>query len=181
MDLDIFIIAGTNANIKVHSSQCEYKSFIEQKVFRKFIISKQNYKLQPLHRSYSSKSPITNSITDDHQKTEKALFSLYMNPSTEKINMGHFLLALEKTGIRRTDPRLKELIDDLEELHDKIGEEGTTPENIDLSFDAFQRLIDKTLVLVSQAFSQKLVVPDFPDFCTQLKDIYRRCRSNNKV
>ena len=78
-------------------------------------------------------------------------------------------------------PRLKELIESLEELHHKIGEEGTTPENIDLSFDSFQRLIDKSLVLVSQAFSQKLVVPDFPDFCTHLKDIFRRCRSNTKV
>ena len=102
--------------------------------------------------------------------------------------MGHFLLALEKTGIRRTDARLKPLIESLEELHDKIGEEGTTPDNIDLSFDSidlsfdsFQRVIGKVLVLVSQAFSQKLVVPEFPDFCTHLKDIYRRCRSNNKV
>ena len=89
-----------------------------------------------------------------------------MNPSTEKINMGHFLLALEKTGLRRTDPRLKELIDGLEELHSKIGDEGTTPENIDLTFDSFQRLIEKNLVLISQAFSQKLIVPDFLDYCT---------------
>ena len=104
-----------------------------------------------------------------------------MNPTTEKINMGQLLLALEKTGIRRTDPRLADLVQNLEELHDKIGEEGTTPENIDLSFDSFQRLIDKTLVLISQAFSQKLVIPDFGDFSIHLKDIYRRCKSNNKV
>ena len=117
----------------------------------------------------------------EQYKTEKALFKLYMNPATEKINMGHFLLALEKTGLRRTDPRLEELMDSLEELHSKIGEEGTTSENIDLPFESFQRLIEQNLVLISQAFSHKLIIPDFTDFCTHVKDIYRRCKNNKKV
>ena len=56
-----------------------------------------------------------------------------------------------------------------------------TPENIDLYFDSFERLIDKNRVLLSQAFSQKLIVPDFAHFSTHLKDIYERCRNNNKV
>ena len=143
---------------------------------------KENKHIRSLHLSPTNKTLMGNSNSGgDSNKTEKALFNLYMNPATEKINMGHFLLALEKTGIRRTDPRLKELIEGLEELHDKIGEEGTTPENIDLSFDSFHRLIEKNLVLISQAFSQKLVVPEFLDFCTHLKDIYRRCRNNHKV
>ena len=88
---------------------------------------------------------------------------------------------IEKVFGKAASARLKELIEGLEELHSKIGEEGTTPENIDLSFDSFHRLIEKNLVLISQEFSQKLVVPEFLDFCTHLKDIYRRCRNNHKV
>ena len=139
------------------------------------------YFLRPSPLNIEVASSVGSNATDELHKAEKSLFKLYMNPATEKINMGHFLMALEKTGIKRSDPRLKELMDGLKELHDKIGEEGTTPENINLSMESFQRLIEKNLVLISQAFSQKLVVPDFLDFCTHLKDIFRRCRSNNKV
>ena len=135
-------------------------------------------KPSPTFRSLSS---LSSEGSGNEFKTEKALFKLYMNPATEKINMGHFLLALEKTGLRRSDPRLQELIDALEELHSKIGEEGTTPENIDLPFESFQRLIEQNLVLISQAFSHKLIIPDFLDFCTHVKDIYRRCKNNKKV
>ena len=121
-----------------------------------------------------------NKIHNVHHRPE-SLFSLYADPATQKINMGHFLSALEKTGLRRTDPRFKCLMKTLDELHEEIGEEGKTSENIDLSFDSFQKLTEKNIVLLSQAFSQRLIVPDFTDFCAHLREIYRRCRDNNKV
>ena len=149
------------------------KSFIENGGKKHFSIKRDQI--------FASQSNLSSDGGGEQYKTERALFKLYMNPATEKINMGHFLLALEKTGLRRSDPRLFELMDALEELHNKIGEEGTTPENIDLPFESFQRLIEQNLVLISQAFSHKLIIPDFTDFCTHVKDIYRRCRNNNKV
>jgi hypothetical protein len=168
-------ISGT-----LHFSEKEFSFLCDRgKNIRKLKHGTEN--LSSLYRNYASQSSTSNSSSKDKFATEMSLFKLYMNPATEKINMSHFLLALEKTGLRRTDPRLKELVDGLEELHCKIGDEGTTPENIDLSFDSFQRLIEKNLVLITQAFTQKLIVPDFLDFCTHLKDIYRRCKNNNKV
>ena len=78
---------------------------------------KGNQHIRSLHLSMTNKTLTSSSNAGgDSKKTEKALFNLYMNPATEKINMGHFLLALEKTGIRRTDPRLKELIEGLEDV-----------------------------------------------------------------
>ena len=134
------------------------KSFIENGGKKHFSIKRDQI--------FASQSNLSSDGGGEQYKTERALFKLYMNPATEKINMGHFLLALEKTGLRRSDPRLFELMDALEELHNKIGEEGTTPENIDLPFESFQRLIEQNLVLISQAFSHKLIIPDFTDFCT---------------
>ena len=104
-----------------------------------------------------------------------------MNPETEKINMGYFLLALEKTGLKRSDPRLKELIQGLKELHRNTGDKEWRYENIDVDFDTFQKLIEKNLVLISQVFSQKLVIPDFVNFCAYLTDIFGRCQQNTKV
>ena len=113
-------------------------------------------------------------------KTEKSLFNLYMNPDTKRMNMGHFLLALEKMGLRRSDPRLQELLNGLQELHLQIGDEGTTPDSMELPFESFRKLIDPNLVLISQAFSQKLIIPDFLEFCSHLKDIFRRCKQNEE-
>ena len=118
----------------------------------------------------------------DKERNVEELFALYKNASPSKqINVGRFFSALEKTGIRRTDPRLKELMEELEELKTEIGEEGSPPESINLDFDLFQRFIDKNLVLVCQALSQKLVIPDFEDFGSHLTEIYRNCRNNQKV
>ena len=115
----------------------------------------------------------------DKEKTVEDLFLLYKNESVDSINVGQFLSALEQTGIRRTDPRLKELMAELGELKSEIGQKCV--ENNNLPFDLFQRLADKNLVLVSQALSQKLVLPDFADFCTRLKEIFANCQGNNKV
>ena len=131
--------------------------------------------------SSSSLEVDTNNKKHNVHHRPESLFSLYADPATQKINMGHFLSALEKTGLRRTDPRFKCLMKTLDELHEEIGEEGKTSENIDLSFDSFQKLTEKNIVLLSQAFSQRLIVPDFTEFCAHLREIYRRCRDNNKV
>ena len=118
----------------------------------------------------------------DKERNVEELFALYKNASpSEEINVGRFISALEKTGIRRTDSRLKELMEELEELKVEIGEEGSPPESINLDFELFKRFIDKNLVLICQALSQKLVVPDFTDFCSRLRDIFKLCRNNQKV
>ena len=117
----------------------------------------------------------------DKGKTVEDLFLLYKNESTDTINMEKFLAVVEKTGIRRTDPRLKELMEELEELQSVIGQKETPIENNNLPFDLFQRLVDKNLVLLSQALRKKLAVPEFEDFCTRLREIFTNCRSNNKV
>lgn len=117
----------------------------------------------------------------DKGKTVEDVFLLYKNESGDTINVGQFISAVEKTGIRRTDPRLKELMEELEKLKSETGQKGIPLENINLQFDLFQRLIDKNLVLVSLALRGDLVMPDFEDFCTRLREIFTNCQSNNEV
>ena len=54
-------------------------------------------------------------------------------------------------------------------------------QNLALAYESFQRLIDKNIILVSETLSQRLAVPDFAEFCTELEEIYERCRNNDKV
>jgi hypothetical protein len=42
------------------------------------------------------------------------------------------------------------------------------------------RLVGENIILMSQALSRKLVIPEFPEFCSQLKGIFQRCAQNKE-
>jgi hypothetical protein len=50
------------------------------------------------------------------------------------------LQALRSTGLRKTDPRLAEMMDNLREVHKKSGHEGGSPETQKLDRETFKRL-----------------------------------------
>ena len=56
-----------------------------------------------------------------------------------------------------------------------------TDQNLSLAYDSVQRLIDKNIRLVSETLSRQMSVPEFAEFCTEIEEIYGRCRNNNKV
>lgn len=107
------------------------------------------------------------------------IFNVHKNPSTGQINVGNFLTAMERTGFCRTDPRLSNLMTSLKTLHAQVGEEGTLPENINLDFKTFSKLIDENLVIITQVLNKKLVIPEFPEFTSLLKEMFDSCKKNN--
>ena len=44
----------------------------------------------------------------------------------------------------------------------------------------FFRLVGENIILMSQALSRKLVIPEFPEFCGHLKGIFQRCAMNKQ-
>ena len=86
---------------------------------------------------------------------------------------------IEKTGIRRTDPRLEGFMRGVGQLHERIGDKGTVKENLDVDLETFQALAEENIVFLSQIFRNKLVIPEFQDFCEKIREIYENCKSNN--
>ena len=54
-------------------------------------------------------------------------------------------------------------------------------QNLAFAYDSIQKVIDNNISLVSETLSHQMGVPDFAQFCTEIKEIYERCQDNNKV
>jgi len=106
------------------------------------------------------------------------LFSMYRHPDTGLVNVGQILTVIERTGVRRTDARLKQMMDNLEEYRHEHGDKNTRVDSLNVPVDTFQSLAEPNIILVTQTMKNKMVIPEFPAFCQRIKDIFLRCEDN---
>ncbi|XP_069509790.1 glutaminase liver isoform, mitochondrial [Ambystoma mexicanum] len=81
-----------------------------------------------------------------------------------------FTRALEATGLRTTDPRLK---DCMGLLNEAVLESST---GALLNRELFQKCVNGNIVLLTQAFRRKFVIPDFEEFTSHVDRLHDRCR-----
>ena len=70
---------------------------------------------------------------------EDRLFEMYKNPESDLVNIGHILTVMERTGVRRGDFRLREMMTNLSEYHRQYGQENTTVDNLNLTLPEFKK------------------------------------------
>uniref|UniRef100_A0A3Q3IYW3 glutaminase n=1 Tax=Monopterus albus TaxID=43700 RepID=A0A3Q3IYW3_MONAL len=83
----------------------------------------------------------------------------------EKIPAHKFTTALKATGLRTGDPRLKECMEML-----KVTLKETSDGALDRHL--FKKCVQSNIVLLTQAFRKKFVIPDFQPFCAHIDDLY---------
>nr|CAD7592237.1 unnamed protein product [Timema genevievae] len=91
------------------------------------------------------------------------------------------LLALEDSGLRKTDPRLAQvmkLLDDFSRAPQRENGGATSQLSVRLNPEVFKEIISPNVRLISQAFTNQLIVPDFTEFCDQIKMFYDKCKTN---
>ncbi|XP_023037903.1 glutaminase liver isoform, mitochondrial isoform X2 [Drosophila willistoni] len=127
---------------------------------------RRNYSMRP-HRE------------QEQRNAEDVLFDMFASEETGLISMGKFLAGLKTTGIRRNDPRVRELMDNLKKVH-KLNnyETGSSAETQHLNRETFKAVVAPNIVLIAKAFRQQFVIPDFTSFIKDIEDIYWRCKSN---
>ncbi|XP_069678114.1 glutaminase liver isoform, mitochondrial isoform X3 [Periplaneta americana] len=112
--------------------------------------------------------------------TEDVLFDMFRNEETDLLPIGMFLAALRSTGLRKTDPRLAEMMENLRDVHRKSGHEGGSPETQKLDRETFKSVVSANVVLISRAFRHQFVIPDFQGFAKHIEDFYWKCKSNTE-
>ncbi|KAG8193509.1 hypothetical protein JTE90_003721 [Oedothorax gibbosus] len=118
-----------------------------------------------------SESPaITEKNVDD------ILFDMFKDEQG-RVAVGKFLASLSGTGLRKSDPRLREMMTKLRTIHKEMRDMGS-PDSITLDRDAFKRVIKENIVLISRAFRNHFVIQDFPDFVKCIEDFYWKCKVN---
>ncbi|XP_017868605.1 PREDICTED: glutaminase liver isoform, mitochondrial isoform X1 [Drosophila arizonae] len=127
---------------------------------------RRNYSIRP-HRE------------QEQRNAEDVLFDMFASEETGLISMGKFLAGLKTTGIRRNDPRVRELMDNLKKVH-KLNnyETGSSAETQHLNRETFKAVVSPNIVLIAKAFRQQFVIPDFASFVKDIEEIYHRCKSN---
>ncbi|XP_023179430.1 glutaminase liver isoform, mitochondrial isoform X4 [Drosophila hydei] len=124
-------------------------------------------------------SAIISHREQEQRNAEDVLFDMFASEETGLISMGKFLAGLKTTGIRRNDPRVRELMDNLKKVH-KLNnyETGSSAESQHLNRETFKAVVSPNIVLIAKAFRQQFVIPDFSSFVKDIEDIYHRCKSN---
>uniref|UniRef100_A0A7N6B385 glutaminase n=1 Tax=Anabas testudineus TaxID=64144 RepID=A0A7N6B385_ANATE len=88
----------------------------------------------------------------------------------EKIPAHKFTTALKATGLRTGDPRLKECMEML-----KVTLKTTSDGALDRHL--FKKCVQSNIVLLTQAFRKKFVIPDFQPFCAHIDDLYENAKN----
>jgi glutaminase len=73
----------------------------------------------------------------DQKNVEDVLFDMFVMDNG-LLPMGRFLAALRTTGIRRTDPRINEMMENLRKVHKTNSYEGGSPETLNLNRETFK-------------------------------------------
>lgn len=76
---------------------------------------------------------------------------------------------MSKTGLRNTDPRLKNMMLMLENFKPPTLE---SVEQLRLDPVTFKTVLSENIVLITKAFRNQMVIPAFETFCENITDIY---------
>ncbi|XP_043548805.1 glutaminase a isoform X2 [Chiloscyllium plagiosum] len=95
----------------------------------------------------------------------------------EKIPIHKFITVLKSTGLRTSDPRLKECMDMLR-TNVQAASDGVM-----LDKELFKKCVGSNIVLLTQAFRRKFVIPDFEIFASHIDGLYENAKkmSGGKV
>ncbi|XP_047491930.1 glutaminase kidney isoform, mitochondrial-like isoform X2 [Penaeus chinensis] len=104
---------------------------------------------------------------------EDQLFDMFKDDTDQKVHMGRFLAALTDTGLRKTDPRLLELRNNLMEVHTSLEyPEDSSINALQLEKGTFKRVIQDNIVLISRALRHQFVIPEWLDFISHIEEFY---------
>ncbi|CAM9346096.1 glutaminase kidney isoform, mitochondrial-like [Lampetra fluviatilis] len=126
--------------------------------------------LATLHPSSAARPRETKRGTRLLPKLEDLLFDTIAE-GQDKIPIVKFITALKATGLRPSDPRLRDSMTTLRKAV-KTASEGVT-----LDKELFRRCVGSNIVLLTQAFRRKFVIPDFENFTAQVDNIHENARA----
>ncbi|XP_012859802.2 glutaminase kidney isoform, mitochondrial [Echinops telfairi] len=145
----------------------------------------------PGHSSWPPAQPLLKSIIMLTQELISSSFSFFSKikqgllPSLEdllfytiaegqeRIPVHKFITALKSTGLRTSDPRLKECMDMLRLTLQ------TTSDGVMLDKDLFKKCVQSNIVLLTQAFRRKFVIPDFMSFTSHIDELFESAKKQS--
>ncbi|XP_059968248.1 glutaminase liver isoform, mitochondrial isoform X1 [Mesoplodon densirostris] len=109
----------------------------------------------------------------DHDSSESGMLSRLgdllfytIAEGQERIPIHKFTTALKATGLQTSDPRLRDCISQMRRMVRETSSGGL------LDRDLFRKCVSRNIVLLTQAFRKKFVIPDFEEFTSHVDRIF---------
>jgi len=138
--------------------------------------------MQHIHFVNRNADKFVSKLTDDsnicdfnYRIFEVQLFES-LSDGKDTVPLSRLLREIKNSGLRRTDPRIAESMQKIENLMTNITEMG----DVHLNLADFKNIIKDNVVLLHKAFFGDFVIPDFCKFCGTVDEIYWACRANTR-
>uniref|UniRef100_A0AAA9SWE2 glutaminase n=1 Tax=Bos taurus TaxID=9913 RepID=A0AAA9SWE2_BOVIN len=109
----------------------------------------------------------------DHDSSESGMLSRLgdllfytIGEGQERIPIHKFTTALKATGLQTSDPRLRDCMSQMRRMVRQSNSGGL------LDRDLFRKCVSSNIVLLTQAFRKKFVIPDFEEFTSHVDRIF---------
>uniref|UniRef100_A0A914WQN2 glutaminase n=1 Tax=Plectus sambesii TaxID=2011161 RepID=A0A914WQN2_9BILA len=115
----------------------------------------------------------------DQQSPEELIFDLFKVPNKDEACIGKLISVLKSLGLREDDPRLKPMMDKIKEIEaeqESLGNETNDPRHWNLDKAQFKSCVSGSLVIITQALRNNLIVPSWQEFVEMMKEIYDKCK-----
>ncbi|KAF4108809.1 hypothetical protein G5714_009882 [Onychostoma macrolepis] len=171
----IYSAAYHDGRISKLKTVCNGRPFILPLTGRRFLCTKTEGAIDPTEPVKKDES-VQEATADKRRKAgilpslEDLLF-YSIAEGQERIPAHKFITALKATGLRTGDPRLKECMDML-----KVTLKSTS-DGVMLDRHLFKKCVQSNIVLLTQAFRKKFVIPDFQPFASHIDALYEKARN----
>ena len=109
---------------------------------------------------------------------ELQLFRSLDLDNDQHVSYSDLLKALEDVGLRDDDVRLTESLEALgASPEERAFQEALHPE-VELPPDRFCQAIRQNILLIERALQGNMIIPDFADFCAEIRQIFEATRAN---
>lgn len=109
----------------------------------------------------------------NHQ--QELLFDLYKDETTGKVYLPRFFKALLESGIRKDDPRIDKMIQNIKDA-DLLDDFVWGTQHIYLEKDTFKRYIGSSIGVVTKALKKQMIIPDWERFVGDMGEIFEDVR-----
>ncbi|XP_063407805.1 glutaminase kidney isoform, mitochondrial-like [Mytilus trossulus] len=107
------------------------------------------------------------------QNFEDRLFD-YLSDNGDRLSVQKFRTAIANYGLRDSDPRLTESMENLNNVQAQADLHGLFVDK-----NTFKDCIADNIVLIAKAFHNNFIIPDFPMFRQQIDELYWKAKSNS--
>lgn len=131
--------------------------------------------IEPVEQQKNGKSQQqeSNELIPVHKDDIYALFNSFSSEFPNGISEQQFLRRLEKMGIRTNDSRLKPVLMILENIpQDENGRKI-------IQYSDFDKIVNSAHI-VRQALLGEVAIPEFEDFCKEIKALFEEVQNNRK-